>query len=66
MLVGVLVYNEILVLQWFGFNRYTKLAMAKREYSKEERTKISYEGGVKNEQRVMTLQEEDDLTENAS
>jgi hypothetical protein len=29
---GSLIYNEILVLPWFGFNKYTKKALAAENY----------------------------------
>jgi hypothetical protein len=39
---GVLVYNEIIVVPIFGFNRYTKIAIEEREKQKEERRSINY------------------------
>lgn len=34
LLVGVILYNEIFVIPFFGFNQYTKAAIAKREENK--------------------------------
>ena len=28
---GVMVYNEIIVIPWWGFNRYTRIAIEERE-----------------------------------
>jgi hypothetical protein len=39
---GVLVYNEIIVLPIFGFDRYTKIAIEEREKQTEERKSITY------------------------
>ena len=35
--LGVLVYNEFLVIPYFGFNRNTKIAIEEREKFEEER-----------------------------
>ena len=29
--IGILVYNEILILPFFGLNKYTKIALEKRD-----------------------------------
>jgi hypothetical protein len=40
---GVLVYNEIVVIPYFGFNKNTKIAIEQRSrYEKIERCSIAY------------------------
>jgi|LauGreDrversion4_2_1035121.scaffolds.fasta_scaffold305147_1 hypothetical protein len=40
---GVLVYNEIVVIPFWGFNKNTKIAIEERaKYQKEERTSIAF------------------------
>lgn len=39
---GVLVYNEIIVIPLFGFNKYTKIAIEERERQQEERRSLTY------------------------
>ena len=31
LVLGTLVYNEILVIPWFGFNQYTRSALAQKQ-----------------------------------
>lgn len=47
--VGILLYNEIIVLPILGFNMYTAEALEARNFiSKIERNSISYMKGNKN------------------
>jgi hypothetical protein len=40
---GVLVYNEIVVIPYFGFDKNTKIAIEERSgFQKAERTSIAY------------------------
>ena len=40
---GVLVYNEIVVIHYFGFDKNTKIAIEERcAFQKVERTSIAY------------------------
>jgi len=42
-MIGVLIFNEILVIPFCGFNRYTKKAISKKEQEIEsEKIKKSY------------------------
>ena len=40
--LGVLVYNEIIVIPFFGFNQYNKIAIEERERQMEERRALMY------------------------
>ncbi len=40
--MGVVIYNEILTIPFFGFNKYTKKAIAAREDMKVERKSLSF------------------------
>ena len=40
---GVFVYNEMIVIPFFGFNTYTKIAIEERENHKEEKRSLAYQ-----------------------
>jgi hypothetical protein len=42
LLLGVLIYNEMITIPFLGFNKYTKEAIARREACHEERKSISF------------------------